>query len=111
MKKKFIILGIIIAGLLATFLLFKDDVSKVYNYLVYNYPLVYGKSMTIYEVLNDGKIKIDDENLRKYKFRKALVKDKGSTHHQEIIIDDNKIIFLGNRNLVEINNQLYVYEE
>ena len=74
----------------------------------------FGKSMTIYEVLGDDNIDINEYRyLEDYTFVKAKVKvkDIGSTAHQEIDLDNNKIVFLGNRNLVEINGDLYVYTE
>ena len=73
-----------------------------------NKVFAYGESHSIQDILRRNDI--TNVEVQKYQYRRAIVKDEGSTVHYEITLDDDKIVFLGNRNLVKINGTLYVYE-
>ncbi len=110
MKKKTIILVIIaiIIGIVI-FLISSGYGIKLYNYFNYNEVLDYGKSLTIYEILGNDINITEYPELGEYTYKKAKVKSIGSTVHKNITIDNNNIIFIGNKNLIKINNTLYVY--
>ena len=85
--------------------------SKLYRYYNYNDVLDYGDELSIYQILGNNIDISEYPKLGRYKYKKANVRSYGSTAHVNINIGNNKIIFIGNRNLVEINNTLYVYNE
>lgn len=85
--------------------------NKIYKYYNYNSVLAYGKSMNIYEVLNNNNLDLGEHSyLKEYTYKKARVRNVGSTKSINIKLDKNIIVFIGNRNLIEINGTLYVYK-
>lgn len=105
MKKKlvYIITVIIIAIIVVAISL----LAKYYHGEV----LVYGKELTIYQILGDNIDISSAPQLGDYVYKKAKVNSIGSTAHMNIRLNDNEIILIGNRNLIKINNILYVYFE
>ena len=85
--------------------------NKLYRYYNYNDVLDYGKSLSIYQILGNDIDISEYPELGKYKYKKANVKSFGSTKHMNIKIGKNEIVFIGNRNLIKINDILYVYSE
>ena len=85
--------------------------NKIYKYYNYNSVFDYGKSLTIYEVLNNDNIDLGEYSyLEEYTYKKAKVRNVGSTANINIVLNKNVIVFIGNRNLVTINGTLYVYK-
>lgn len=83
-------------------------------FLSHNRVISYGKSKTLSQIINIEEEKVSsysDENIdfNKFKFRRAIVKELGSTRRESYMIDNNEVIFIGNRNLVKINNKLYIF--
>ena len=111
MKKKiiFIIISLLIVGIL--YLFASGTANKIYRYYNYDEVLDYGKELNIYEILGENVDLSEYPELKKYVFKKAKVKSIGSTAHFNIKTGNNNIVYIGNRNLIEINNNLYVYYE
>ncbi len=104
MKKRIVVL-IILIGI---FIIFFGVGSKIYTYYNNNGVLVYGKSLSIYEILGNN-IEIDEySELNKYTYKKAKVKSIGNTAHKQITLGNNQITFIGNRDLIKINDNLYL---
>ena len=109
-KVVILIIALIVIGVII-YLVASGYGDKLYRYYIYNDVLDYGKPLSIYQILgNDIDIREYPE-LGEYKYKKAEVKSLGSTAHMNIKIGKNEIVFIGNRNLVEINEVLYVYSE
>ena len=83
----------------------------MYRYYNYNDVLDYGNELTIYQILGNDVNISDYPELADYTYKKAIVESIDSAACLSIEIDNNKIVFIGNRNLIEINNVLYVYSE
>ena len=111
-KKKIIILLImvIIIGVIIFLISFKIF-NKLYRYNKYDDVFDYGKELSIYEILGNDINISEYSKLSEYKYKKAKVKSIGSTAHMNIKVDNNDIVFIGNRNLVKINDVLYSYSE
>lgn len=109
MKKKLLIILSIIATICFGFYLFLTIFLLNGNHVV-----SYGRSKTLSQIINIDEERISSYNndsidFTKYTFKRALTKNLGATHHVKYTLDKNEIIFIGNRNLVKINDKLYVY--
>ncbi len=109
-KIMILIILLIVIGIIIYFLI-SGYGGKLYRYYKYDDVLDYGDEQSIYQILGDNVDISEHPELERYKFKKANVRSYGSTAHHNINIGNNIIIFIGNRNLVEINNTLYVYSE
>ena len=104
MKNKFIY--VIIIGIIALFTL--KYVNKVVGYYFSNGVLDYGEELTIYQILGDNVDLGEYSYLENYVYKTAKVKSIGNTHNIKIKIGYNEIVLIGNRDLIEINDVLYV---
>ena len=111
MKKKIICIIIILLIVGILYLFVSGTANKIYRYYIYADVLDYGKELNIYEILGENIDIGEYTELKKYVFKKAKVKSIGSTAHFNIKIGNNNIVYIGNRNLIEINDILYVYYE
>ncbi len=109
-KTILLIAATIVIGIIM-FLAISGYGSKLYKYYKHNDVLVYGEELSIYQILGNNIDISEHPELGRYKYKKADVRSYGSTAHLNINIDNNVIVFLGNRNLIKINNTLYVYSE
>lgn len=71
----------------------------------------YGKELTLYDILGKNLNINKYGKLNDYTYKKAKVDTIGSTAQIHETIDNNEIVYIGNRNLIEINHELYVYDE
>ena len=111
-KRKIIILIIVLIVIgIITYLAISGYGNKLYRYYNYDDVLDYGKELSIYQILGDNIDISENPELGRYKFKKANVRSYGSTAQFNINIGNNTIVFLGNRNLVKINDILYAYSE
>ncbi len=113
MKKWKVVVSIIavIVICIVIYLVFSGYGTKLYRYYNYNDVLDYGKELSIYQILGDDIDISEHPELGEYKYKKAIVRTLGSTVNMNIKIGNDEIVFIGNRNLIKINDVLYVYSE
>lgn len=105
--KKIIIICLTIIVVI-TLIAFSSFGKKTYNYMFRNGVYDYGKVLDIRDILGEHIDIGEYPEISSYTFKRAKVKDIGSTAPEKIVIDDKNITFLGNRSLVKIDGKLYV---
>ncbi len=103
MKKFSVIIVLLILGI--TCYHFSLGNNKVFSY---------GSSMSFSEIVKVSETEVSDSDIKKlytYSFKKAIVKNIGSTTKKKFNIDNHTITIMGNRNLVQIDHQLYQYSK